>query len=307
MTTFPANYNLPVNDGGTLRFTVGPAKRIGMFLCVTLLCMIAGSVAVLLAMLGDSTPAKMRIAAVLQDLFFFILPPVVTALVVSRRPADLLMLTGRPRLLMYLLVVCAAFAMMPWMNAVVAWNESLTLPDSLRPLEAWMRQAETAAAEFTAQLLGAKGPGGLVMALLIVGVLAGFSEELFFRAGFQRLLATAGMNAHAAVWLTAFVFSAVHFQFYGFVPRMLLGAWFGYLAWWSRSLWLPAFAHILNNCLATVAFRLDEQTGSAINTFGAGHDHKIYAAIGLLLTAALVYAIWRGTQHTTEGGVGRKL
>ena len=55
---------------------------------------------------------------------------------------------------------------------------------------------------------------------------------------------------HLAIWLTAFIFSTIHFQFYGFIPRLLLGAYLGYLFYWSRSLWLPILAHFLHNALS---------------------------------------------------------
>ena len=94
--------------------------------------------------------------------------------------------------------------------------------------------------------------GALAVNVLIVGVAAGFSEELLFRGAFQRLLTTGGMNRHLAVWAVAFVFSAVHMQFFGFFPRLLLGAYFGYLLLWTRNIWVPVAAHTLNNTIYVV-------------------------------------------------------
>ena len=104
----------------------------------------------------------------------------------------------------------------------------------------------------TRQLMGTDTIGSIIMSILIIGLLAGFSEN-FFRGALQRLLSTAGRNIHVAVWLTAFIFSAVHMQFYGFVPRMLLGAMFGYMAVWSGSLWIAVIAHATNNSLVVIA------------------------------------------------------
>jgi membrane protease YdiL (CAAX protease family) len=81
----------------------------------------------------------------------------------------------------------------------------------------------------------------------VVAVLAGVSEELLFRGVLQNIILKTTKNPHLAIWFTAFTFSFIHFQFYGFVPRMLLGALFGYLYFWTKSLWIPMFAHIVNN------------------------------------------------------------
>ena len=54
------------------------------------------------------------------------------------------------------------------------------------------------------------------------------------------------------IWTAAILFSAFHLQFYGFFPRMLLGAYFGYLLYWSHSIWLPIFAHFINNAIAVI-------------------------------------------------------
>ena len=54
------------------------------------------------------------------------------------------------------------------------------------------------------------------------------------------------------IWIAAILFSAFHLQFYGFLPRMILGAYFGYLLYWSKSIWIPVFAHFVNNAFAVI-------------------------------------------------------
>lgn len=61
-------------------------------------------------------------------------------------------------------------------------------------------------------------------------------------------------NSHGAIWITAALFSALHLQFFGFIPRMLLGALFGYLLEWSGTLWLPIIAHFINNAAGVIVF-----------------------------------------------------
>lgn len=106
------------------------------------------------------------------------------------------------------------------------------------------------------------------------------------------------MNPHGAIWLAAVIFSAVHMQFFGFVPRLILGAYFGYLLLWSRSLWLPVAAHALNNALAVVAFRLESHAESAahISTIGQNPssivDYAVIAA-SVAITAAAIAVMRR--------------
>lgn len=278
-----------------MKFTISAGRRAGLFLCITLLCFIIGSVAVAIVTYGGMSAARIRIAAIIQDIVMFIIPPVATAVLITRRPAEYLMVMKGVRLAPALLIVAAILASIPAMNSIVAWNQGISLPDSLSGIEEWMRQSETTAKNFTDTLIGTSGMGSLIMALLIVGILAGLSEELFFRGGIQRMLITSGMNVHGAVWITAIIFSAVHVQFYGFVPRMLLGALFGYLTVWSGSLWTAIGAHALNNILATIGYRLSATSSINLDNIGTAEHPEgwIISAISCVVTTGLLVMVYR--------------
>lgn len=132
-----------------------------------------------------------------------------------------------------------------------------------------MRASENTAGNSIRLVLGGTSAGDLIMSILIVGVAAGFSEELYFRGALQRMLGGGTIGQHGAVWIAAVIFSIFHFQFFGFVPRLLLGAFFGYLLLWSGCIWLPVLAHITNNTLyvATnwMALRHATQESSSID------------------------------------------
>lgn len=278
-----------------MKFTISAGRRAGLFLCITLLCFIIGSVAVAIVTYGGMSAARIRIAAIIQDIVMFIIPPVATAVLITRRPAEYLMVMKGVRLAPALLIVAAILASIPAMNSIVAWNQGISLPESLSGIEEWMRQSETTAKNFTDALIGTSGMGSLIMALLIVGILAGLSEELFFRGGIQRMLITSGMNMHGAVWITAIIFSAVHVQFYGFVPRMLLGALFGYLTVWSGSLWTAIGAHALNNILATIGYRLSATSSINLDNIGTAEHPEgwIISAISCVVTTGLLVMVYR--------------
>ncbi len=224
-------------------------KKIGLFLCLWLFATIIGSFIVGFITLkfgANSTPA-LRIATILQDVIIFILPAIATAMLITRLPATFLAIDKTSKYKNYLLTILTMLVSIPAMNFIIEWNASMQFPESIKGLENWMRNSENNAAIMVKTLLGQPDIPNLLMSILIVGVLAGLSEELFFRGALQKILLSKPMNIHIAIWVTAFIFSAIHMQFYGFIPRLLLGAFFGYLVVWSGSLWLPIVAHAFNN------------------------------------------------------------
>lgn len=224
-------------------------KKIGLFLCIWLLSTIIGSfiVGFITLKFGVSSTPALRIATILQDVIIFILPAIVTAMLITRLPATFLAIDKISRYKNYILTILTMLVSIPAMNYIIELNASMQFPESMKGLEEWMRNSENNATMMVKTLLGQPNIPNLLMSILIVGVLAGLSEELFFRGTLQKILLSRPMNIHIAIWVTAFIFSAIHMQFYGFIPRLLLGAFFGYLVVWSGSLWLPIVAHAFNN------------------------------------------------------------
>jgi membrane protease YdiL (CAAX protease family) len=142
---------------------------------------------------------------------------------------------------------------------LVYWNAQLSLPDSMADIENWMRTMETQLMEMTKFLTNFQSIPELMTGILVIGVFAGVGEELFFRGIMQPKMKLYSNSAHRGIWLTAIIFSAIHFQFYGFLPRVFLGALFGYLYHYSGSLLYPILAHIFNNSLTVLVIYLDNQ------------------------------------------------
>lgn len=204
---------------------------------------------VLSGMLAGKPVAAMRIGAVLQDVIAFILPSVAACMMITRKPAELMCLTKGINLRQAIYVLLLLVISLPAMESLIYLNENISFPDSMREFARMAREMEDRANAAMLEMLKDTSVISLILNLLIVGVGAGVSEELLFRGTFQRILTTGGVNRHVAVWLVALVFSALHFQLFGFAPRVLLGAYFGYLLLWSGSIWLPMLAHTLNNSI----------------------------------------------------------
>lgn len=243
------------------------------------LCMLFGCFFVFLVLFGlvgqwlmprfDNTLVAMRIMTLMQAIFLFIVPALLMAMTSTRLPATLLGLDRRPPLRAILIILITMAASVPFMNRVIEWNEGLQLPASMASLEEQLKLMEEEARATTSLLLGGTSIGALIVSILIVGVMAGLSEELFFRGALQRVIGSTRVGRHAAVWIAAIVFSFMHFQFYGFVPRLLLGLFFGYLLLWSGCLWLSVIAHAFNNALAVTVTWLGERSASGgLDTLG---------------------------------------
>lgn len=276
-----------------LKFTLSPVKRLLFLVCVMLICYFVASIVAALVMSRGLSAPRVAIITMVQDILVFIIPAVATAMLVTRRPAELLTIDCRPRLLTVVLALMCLFASVPAMNWVIQWNQTIELPQSMGAFAEWMRQMEDSAATTIKALIDGSSVVNLVLAILVVGVFAGFSEELFFRGALQRLLLTARVNPHFAIWLTAFIFSAFHMQFFGFVPRMLLGAFFGYLAWWSGSVWVAVIAHVANNILAATSMWISNGDGAEIDKVGQGS--VVMCGVSVILTLCLVVTLYKVT------------
>jgi uncharacterized protein len=151
------------------------------------------------------------------------------------------------------IVVLLAFCILPVNSITGEINSAMKFPEWLSGLEDWIRSKEDEAAELTGLLISSDNAGVLFMNLFIIAIIPAISEELFFRGVLQRIFYGLFRSPHKAIWLTAILFSAIHLQFYGFIPRLILGLSFGYLYYWGRTLWLPVIAHFVNNATAVAA------------------------------------------------------
>lgn len=228
-------------------------------LCVgsaTLFSLLAGAIVLLffgidLQSFGDYSNPQVIEGLKFFQLFsaigIFIVPPILFGWIVYKKPLASLSLKSFSKPINWLSVLVLMVVSMPFMTWLVEFNEQLVLPDFLAPLEAWMKQSEQSAEALTKVFLTFNGLGSFVYIMVIVAVVPAIGEELLFRGVLQKIMVGWFKNYHVAIWVTAILFSALHMQFYGFLPRMLLGALFGYVFYWSGSLWLPILGHFINN------------------------------------------------------------
>lgn len=234
---------------------------------------------------------KILITSGVQCLLAFCFPAIILARFSSNKWKEWLCLTKTPKIRSFAGVLIVYFISLPAMEWLIEWNSQLHLPESMAALEQTLRGWEETANATTEILLETHGFFPVLAGVLVVGVLTGFSEELFFRGGLQGILVKSSMHPGTAVWIAAIIFSTMHFQFFGFFPRLLMGVFFGFLLLWSGSIWLPVFAHLLNNSVVVI---LSSVTGNVsagvVDSVSPGflNENIIPVVISVILTSLLL-------------------
>lgn len=163
------------------------------------------------------------------------------------------------------LVILLVITFMPFDAIIIEWNQNLHLPETLAPIEQWIRDKEKGLEGITKYLTTFKTTAQLLVAILVIAIIPAIGEETLFRGILQRNFSIWTGNAHVGIWLSAALFSAIHVQFLGFFPRMLLGALFGYLYLWSGNLWVAILAHFVNNGFTVLMVYLHQRNLTTVD------------------------------------------
>ena len=256
---------------------------------------------------GSQSTGSLKWFQFIQTTATFLLPPVLCALLwdEGRKPFRWLQLDRAPHWSVFLMAFCLMLVAEPAINLLADLNNRIQLPECMAGLEALLRSYETDAEVLTKRFLAADHIGILLVNIGLMALLPALAEEFSFRGTLQQILGGRPSSAinyrtHVAIWVTAILFSAIHMQFFGFVPRMLLGALFGYVFVWTGSLWIPVLMHFTNNALAVLVYyvtydpeSMSDSTKIA-DTFGAGNTWWA-GVISLILTCLGLLIFYRRT------------
>lgn len=185
-------------------------------------------------------------------------------------------------------------------SPLVEWNMNANFPEFLKDFEIWAKNAENQATNLTKVMTTFGSTSDLLIGLIVIAVLPAIGEELVFRGLFQNELMRASGNVHVAIWLSALIFSTIHFQFYGFIPRLLLGALFGYLYFWSGNLLIPIVAHFFNNAFGVIMIYLYQNKLTDLNVEDSSAAPITYVLLNIALTVGLLYYFRRHYQSIRE-------
>ena len=238
--------------------------------------------------------AMLKYFQVIQSVGLFIVPALFAGFFYERNVTGYLKLDHPVKGVDFLLVTVLMFACLPALNWFITLNESMKLPEFMAGIESWMKNTEDQAGRLTEAFLNVNSVGGLLLNLFMIAVIPALGEEFLFRGVLQRILHEWLKNIHVAVILSAFLFAALHMQFYGIIPRFLLGVLFGYLLVWSGSLWLPILGHFINNASAVVIAWLAHNgwLSSGYEDFG-NTDNNLYILLSFIITIALCSLLYR--------------
>lgn len=241
-----------------------------------------------------SSRDELLFASLIQSLFVFGLSAFILGKFVSKRPFKWLSIESLPHLRSFIGVVLVFIMAMPAMDYLIEWNQNLHFPEWMESIESKIRDWENNALLKEKELLNIESIPVLLCVILVVGVCTGFGEEMFFRAGLQKIFIDSNIGKTVSVISAGFIFSFMHLQFFGFIPRMVTGIFFGYLLLWSGSIWLPIFAHALNNSIVILtSYFLGESFSISTLPTGKNEMDLPFMAIGSLVITILFFIYLR--------------
>lgn len=237
---------------------------------------------------------------VVQSIGLFVAPALVLGWLYHGNFSEYLQINRTTKFTSYLYAGLSILMLIPLINYIGEINSQMKLPDSMSGLENWMREMEETAKVLTDKFMKVEGISGLLFNVFMIAVLPAVGEELLFRGVIQRIFTTMTKNYHWGIWIAAFIFSAIHIQFYGFIPRFLLGAMFGYLLVWTGTMWVPILAHFVNNIMGVIGYYLIDKGSISkdIEQWGTGTEQFPLVLFSLSSTGLLLFLIYRNSMKT---------
>lgn len=243
---------------------------------------------------------KIMLLQAISHLFTFLIPSLLYWRWVERKNTGDFYLGTRESWRELFPIFFLTIVMMPFTGLMAEWNESMKLPAGLAGLEQWMKDNEATLARLTEFLISFQSVGQLLIAILVIAVIPAIGEEILFRGILQRKLAEHWANVHVAIWVSAAIFSAIHFQFYGFLPRLLLGAMFGYLYFWTGRVGMAIFAHFINNAVTVLLMWAHKQNLISIDLTSSDSIPLSLSIISLLISVWLLRIIYTASPESKQ-------
>jgi uncharacterized protein len=257
------------------------------------------------ASFGKETSARiiLRYIQFSQQVGLFLIPALMAAYLIRRDDESFLKMGRFPRPIDIMMVVLLGILIIPLLNFTLVLNSRMVLPEFLSGIQQWMKTKEDTASHLTELLITSSGALTLAINIFILAVVPAFCEELLFRGLLQQIVCRLFRSSHIGIWVTAIIFSTIHFQFFGFVPRLILGLLFGYLFYWSRNLWYSIIAHFINNIIpVTVSYftgwkSLGEQAGN-------GKESLTFPFPAVILSVLILFYFWREFKRRSVSAPG---
>ena len=239
---------------------------------------------------------------VVQSIALFVIPPFILAHLYHGNISEYLQINRTTIPASYLIAVFMLILIVPFINFLGEINGQMKFPEAFSGIETWMKNMEDSAQIMVEKFMKVNSISGLLFNIFMIAVLPALGEELMFRGVFQRIFTRMTRNYHWGIWITAFFFSAMHMQFYGFLPRMVLGAMFGYLLVWTGTMWVPILAHFVNNTMGVIGYYLINKgtISKDVEDWGTGSEQIPLVLFSFLAVSLLMFLLYRLEQGKTK-------
>lgn len=246
----------------------------------------------------NSTNPKMilllRVLLLIQFLGLFVIPSLIFAYLSDPNPLRYLGMKQPQKQIFWILAIVVMFAAIPMVEYIGALNQKMHLGSDTQK---WMKGMEEEAAKQIQFMLAKHTVGELLTNLVFISLFAGIGEELFFRGILQRMFIRAFKNPWMGIVFTAAIFSAFHFQFFGFFPRLALGVVLGAIYWYSGSIWAAIIAHFIYDGFIIVLAYFNP-------SLVTNPDESIMSAnnllpLGIVSLIATVFLLWRMKKNSS--------
>jgi membrane protease YdiL (CAAX protease family) len=231
---------------------------------------------------------SLRFIQISSQIFTFVLPPFIYVILTKEKPIESLGIK-KTSLLWILIGLALMYAIMPLNSIFTEWNAGLKFPESLKGLEEILKSTQEAATKLMEKMVNVNTIGGLLLNLFMIAGLAALGEELLFRSIIQTSLIKICKNVHIGIIIASAIFSFIHFEFYGFIPRLVLGLLLGYMYYYSRSIWVPMAMHFANNGTIVFLYYLNNIDAINIDVENFGKTNIIVTLLSIVVTIALFW------------------
>ena len=248
----------------------------------------------------------LKFLQVLYSIGLFLVPAILSGFLIQRNTWKYLKADRISNYWVIILVIALMVISIPWINFTSFLNERVSLPERWGDLMERIRENDANSWDLMKAYLQTENIGGLLINVFMVALIPALGEEFLFRGIIQRILTEWFRNEHLAIWIAALIFSLMHYQFLGLIPRVMLGALYGYLFVWTGSIWLAVLAHFINNAVAVIYYYIFYQGTLEVEPDHIGLEENALLMIitSVMLTFLLLAVIQKQRKELVQSGIG---
>ena len=237
--------------------------------------------------------SQLKIIQLISSVFIFIIPPLLFSYFENDKYINGLGFNSKFKRQNILIILMIILFSQPLVAYCMQENLKFIkyISDYIPEMVESMKQMEANADRMTKEFLKMDNIGDLLFNLFLIAIIPAIGEEMFFRGVIQKKLKNILRNPHIAILITSFIFSAIHMQFFGFLPRFFLGMILGYLFYYSGNLWMSVIAHFINNALAVLLMYLpfSEKINTDISQLEKTEISMMQATIFMVIVLFFIY------------------